>query len=150
MCSVLKVGSPPVTDARSALLNSGYKVSQWLGDKHAFKTNAPYNVMWGMVVAHAKRYIETHQKEEESNATEDSNRLFKRDIVFAKNFPTEFDFSTHPNALLSSRQTGVSKFPQNAMPNWGPGSLPSKVAKKDRKRNSGSDSEVSCKEPKVE
>ncbi|KAL0218396.1 hypothetical protein P9112_004049 [Eukaryota sp. TZLM1-RC] len=124
MSSILKVSSPPAVSARSALINAGFKVSQWHGDRRAFKTNAPLEYVWGMLVDHAK-------------TIEDKKPCEKRDVVFSKDLPSEFDFTVKDSAKLSSRATGVSKFPLNPAPFWGPGSLPSKVGK----RTCGSDEE---------
>ncbi|KAL0241785.1 hypothetical protein GEMRC1_007020 [Eukaryota sp. GEM-RC1] len=136
MCSVLKISSPPSIDARSALLNKGFLVCQWHGDRKAFKTNAPWKTVWSMVVSHGKEFLKGVEWDEKDA------KYHKRAIIFSKDWESDWDWSRNDGALLSSRKTGVKKFPQNPEPYWGPGSLPTNDKKlSDRKRRSSEDSE---------
>jgi hypothetical protein len=110
LCGTLHCVSPPQLAVRSALLHLGHRVSISHCDANAIKTDAPHHVVWDImrtwVAANPVKYISPH-----SPAAP----------ILARAVSTpNISFERHPDALAQSKERGISRFPENPQPNWGP------------------------------
>ena len=111
---MVKVGTGKMTNFRSALLNSGYKVSLSHASKMALKTNAPNDFIWGMMRAWEKlNPVKKDKLDKFSTAYK---------ILENENIPTypNISFELHPDANPASRMSRLKRFQMNPAPNWGP------------------------------
>lgn len=85
------------------------QVSSSHADKDALKTDATPDVMWDILRA----WIKLHPV-----------KAVKADSVATRLLAVEpkreHSFKLHPEANPSSRASGISRFQQNPLPNWGP------------------------------
>lgn len=113
LCSVLKLQCIQIIKLRSALLHSGYKVSFSHACKTSIKTNAPSRVVWD-ILRYWQKLNPVHAKHIEKNP------IIK--VMLSKEPENTYDFDNiHPEANPNSRKRALARFPNNPMPNWGPG-----------------------------
>lgn len=113
LCSVLKLQCIQVVKLRSALLHAGYKVSFSHTCKTSIKTNAPPKVLWDIM----RNWAKIHPVKE---IHIQKNPVIK--VMLSKEPETTYNLDDiHPEANPSSRQRALARFPNNPMPNWGPG-----------------------------
>lgn len=113
LCSILKLQCIQIIKLRSALLHAGYKVSFSHACKTSIKTDAPNNVLWD-ILRNWSKVNPIHPKHIEKNP------IIK--AMLRKEAETSYNFDEiHPEANPSSRRRALARFPNNPMPNWGPG-----------------------------
>lgn len=113
LCSVLKLQCIQIVKLRSAILHAGFNVSFSHACKTSVKTNAPANVIWDIMRNWAKQNPVSEKHIEK-------NPIIR--VMLSKEPENTYNFEEiHPEANPSSRQRGLSRFPDNPMPNWGPG-----------------------------
>lgn len=99
---------PPLLDAHSALLNSGYKVSISHTCPTALKTDAPIEFIWDMF----KEWIKKNPIKNTSN--EAAQKILQAPQTYT------IDFTRHPSAKPPSKSSGLTRFQENPTRNWGP------------------------------
>ncbi|XP_015179469.1 PREDICTED: probable tRNA (guanine(26)-N(2))-dimethyltransferase [Polistes dominula] len=111
--SLVKCITPPMILFRSALLNAGYKVSYSHANKFSIKTDAPTDVIWDIVRAWEKLHPAKRPKENVPNKHQALN-------ILDSPMKLNISFELHPEANPFSRRTGLLRFPENPVENWGP------------------------------
>lgn len=101
--------TPSLVDIRSGLLNAGYQVSSSHADKDALKTDASADVMWDVMRSWTKLHPVKKMPADSTAAR-----------LLAKDPKVQHSFERHPDANPKSRASGISRFQQNPLPNWGP------------------------------
>ncbi|XP_038064198.1 tRNA (guanine(26)-N(2))-dimethyltransferase-like [Patiria miniata] len=103
---------PPMKKFRSALLNAGYQVSLSHITAEAVKTNAPHSVIWDIV----KEWVKQNPTPRKRKLEEDciSN------VILNKEARITVSFDVRQDAMPMSHKQGMTRFPANPAPNWGP------------------------------
>lgn len=96
---------------RSAYLNSGHKVSLSHCNPRAIKSDAPIEFFWKVFA----KWI-TESAIDNSKLSVTGQKIY----AFAVGQSEEIKLERHPDANPPSRQSGLSRFPENPLPNWGP------------------------------
>jgi tRNA (guanine26-N2/guanine27-N2)-dimethyltransferase len=97
---------------RSAILNGGYKVSYTHMNKTSIKTNAPAKFIWDVMrIWQSKHPISKKRSVKSTPAT----------TILGKSTDFEVSFEYNAEANPESKKLGLLRFPQNPLPNWGPG-----------------------------
>lgn len=94
---------------RSALLNTGYKVSFSHACKDSLKTNAPSSVIWDIV----RSWIKLHPIKRDLIGTPGG-------IILEKSIKTTINFESHPEAEPESQSQKLVRFQKNPTSHWGP------------------------------
>lgn len=110
LCATLHCTTPSQVQVRSALMHLGYRVSISHANPLALKTDAPTSVVWDVMRAWVKLNPVKNIKDGAPGAT-----ILARDIA-----TPDISFEAHPDAIPQSRKQGISRFPDNPEPNWGP------------------------------
>ena len=110
LSGTLRCTVPKQVQVRSALLNLGYRVSISHANPNAIKTNAPAQVVWDIMRTWVKEAPVKNIKAGAPAAV-----LLERPIT-----TENISFEIHPEAVPQSRKTGITRFPENPAPNWGP------------------------------
>ncbi|XP_022089440.1 tRNA (guanine(26)-N(2))-dimethyltransferase-like isoform X2 [Acanthaster planci] len=103
---------PPIKKFRSALLNAGYQVSLSHITAEAIKTNAPHTVIWDIV----KEWVKQNPVSRKRKLEDDSISS----VILSKEARTEVSFDVRNDAIPGSQKQGITRFPANPAPNWGP------------------------------
>lgn len=112
LMSIVKCITPPILLFRSALLNAGYNVSYSHACKTSIKTDAPNSVIWDIVRSWEKQHpVNPHRLSVDSPGIRILNGTITADV----------SFEHHPLANPASRQNKLTRFQQNPIVNWGPG-----------------------------
>lgn len=103
----------PILKLRSALLFAGYRVSFSHASKTSIKTDAPSSVLWDILRCWEKMHpIKPERKLEGMPLTK----------ILSKQSEKSYNLSEiHELANPESRKDCLSRFPENPMPFWGPG-----------------------------
>ncbi|XP_026481589.1 probable tRNA (guanine(26)-N(2))-dimethyltransferase [Ctenocephalides felis] len=112
LCSTLHIETIPIITLRSALLNSGYKVSYSHACKTSIKTDAPMQFLWDV--------LRTWEKEHPVK----KSRLIPNvpvTNILQQPIQNEINFKLHKDANPVSRKMGFARFPENPTAHWGPG-----------------------------
>ncbi|XP_076546981.1 tRNA (guanine(26)-N(2))-dimethyltransferase [Osmia lignaria lignaria] len=112
LMSIVKCITPPMLVFRSALLNAGFNVSYSHACKTSIKTDAPNSVIWDIVRAWEKRNPVTPNRLPDNSPGK---------WILKKPIDTDVSFEYHPLANPVSRQNKLTRFQQNPIVNWGPG-----------------------------
>jgi tRNA (guanine26-N2/guanine27-N2)-dimethyltransferase len=110
--SILKTSCPPLLAVKSAFLNAGHRVSISHCDPRAIKTDAPTDFFWATMKAWI---IETKAL--------DLNKIPKDSIahrILTREYSQPVDLTRHEAANPPSRKAGLTRFPENPVPFWGP------------------------------
>ncbi|KAK6642921.1 hypothetical protein RUM43_004423 [Polyplax serrata] len=107
----LKVPTIPIMKMRSAILNGNYKVSFSHASRQSIKTNAPMTFIWDIMREWAKENTTTKKPEVPGVV----NYLLSQPV---KN---QIDFSLRPDANPLSREMRLTRYQENPLPFWGPG-----------------------------
>lgn len=114
MASSIHSITPKLFDIKSALLNSGFKVSISHTFPQSIKTNAPVKIVWSIFicwVAHKSPEYDLNHK----------NDIIKN--IFKINEQMEssgWSFLKNPNATPDSIKNNLCRFQENPTKNWGP------------------------------
>lgn len=101
--------SPGMLKFRSALLNTGYKVSFSHACRDSLKTDAPSSVIWDIV----RSWIKLHPIKRDLIGTPGG-------IILEKSIKTTINFESHPEAEPESRSQKLVRFQKNPTSHWGP------------------------------
>eukprot|EP00210_Caulerpa_lentillifera_P003270 g3121.t1 len=107
MCQTVNAVVPKMDYFTSAIVEAGFKVSGTHCAPVAFKTNAPFELLWDMIRAWIK--------EQPISKVHDPNTAIGR--LLNKEMKYNVKFSNRP--MSSSRKAGVTRFVQNP-DHWGP------------------------------
>lgn len=119
MTKVLRCPIPPMAQARSALMNAGYRVSYTHACKNSLKTDAPNSFIWNML----RRWVEVNSTKKEMV----NNCPGK--VILSKPCSDEVSFEIRSDQEPLSMKGNMLRFQANPERNWGPKSKPpSKVA----------------------
>jgi tRNA (guanine26-N2/guanine27-N2)-dimethyltransferase len=144
LSGTLHVETPSMIMIRSAILNGGYKVSYTHMNKTSIKTNAPAKFIWDVMrIWQSKHPISKKRSVKSTPAT----------TILGKSTDFEVSFEYNAEANPESKKLGLLRFPQNPLPNWGPGTRATAMIgdnqgdKRERnqgkrKRDTSNDSEV--------
>lgn len=111
LCSTIRSETMSMLQFRSALLNSGYRVSLSHAFKKSIKTDAPASFVWDVV----RTWQQSHPVKAE--------RLTNVGRAILSIPPSgTVSFDIHPSANPNSRQMGLVRYQENPRPYWGPGS----------------------------
>lgn len=83
LCHALGCQSPPMNVIRSALVNAGYRVSQYHKEAQAIKTDAPNRIVWDIMRAWCKNHPPKGQKSKKKVHRKRKNEL--NDFLKKKN-----------------------------------------------------------------
>lgn len=111
LASTLHSIVPPVIDIHSALINAGYRVSQFHHEPYAVKTDAPPQVVWDIMRSFCALHPPTGSKHRKNHQV--------ADLILAKPIVTQVDF-TPVQSVIDARALEVARFPPNPEENWGP------------------------------
>jgi tRNA (guanine26-N2/guanine27-N2)-dimethyltransferase len=111
LASVLHSKVPTVIEIQSAIVNAGYRVSQFHHEPHAIKTDAPQQLVWDIMRSYCKMNPPVGSKHRTNNAVSES--------ILGKAISTVIDFTPAPS-VLEKRALEVARFPPNPEDNWGP------------------------------
>jgi len=111
LCGALKCFTPPAIKYRSAILNSGYRVSLSHAAESSIKTDAPASFIWDLMRAWVKEAAVNPKRMVEGSVSQK---------ILSVEPKTEIDFSPHPEATTPSQIQGLKRFPPNPEANWGP------------------------------
>ncbi|KAJ0175313.1 hypothetical protein K1T71_009454 [Dendrolimus kikuchii] len=103
----------PMLLMRSAILNSGYKVSYSHAAKLSIKTDAPAQVIWDIIRTWEKSHPAKPAKLEADQVAR---------YILSQEIKTQVDLSERSDANPMSRKDGRLRFQFNPAPYWGPGS----------------------------
>ncbi|XP_063223376.1 tRNA (guanine(26)-N(2))-dimethyltransferase isoform X2 [Bacillus rossius redtenbacheri] len=110
LCAVVHCETMPMLAFRSALLNTGHRVSFSHACRQSIKTDAPAEVVWDVV----RHWVRTHPVR--------SERLVgAAAAILGKKPATSIDMTTVPEANPPSRQLKLVRFQENPRRHWGPG-----------------------------
>ncbi|KAJ3644543.1 hypothetical protein Zmor_022268 [Zophobas morio] len=112
LSGTLHVETPSMVAVRSAILNSGYRVSYTHMNKTSIKTDAPGRLLWDIM-----RTWESQHPVNQKRLVENSPGT----NILAKKIEFGVSFEYHSEASPESKKLGFLRFQQNPMPNWGPG-----------------------------
>ncbi|XP_078483259.1 tRNA (guanine(26)-N(2))-dimethyltransferase [Ciona intestinalis] len=107
----LRCGSPSAKLIRSAILNSGYRVSSFHGRVNSIKTDAPSTFIWDVMRTWGKSQNIKMEKLKEDSA---AKFILNKAIV-----TKQIDFTDHKEADPVSKVKGITRFPELPA-NWGP------------------------------
>jgi tRNA (guanine26-N2/guanine27-N2)-dimethyltransferase len=110
LCHTLRLSCPPIATVRSAILNANYQVSQSHCDANALKTDAPVDFLYDMLKAWIKK----------ENVKSKLGKDAVMDFMLSKEPKYEIDWTLRESTKLSSKKTGITKFPPNPEKFWGP------------------------------
>ena len=57
LCATANQRTIPMTDFKSAVINAGYRISNFHKDPLAIKTDAPNGVLWDIIRAYSIQYV---------------------------------------------------------------------------------------------
>ncbi|KAJ8714377.1 hypothetical protein PYW07_002602 [Mythimna separata] len=103
----------PMLVMRSAILNSGYKVSYSHASRMSIKTAAPSQVVWDII----RTWEKTHPAKPAKLAADPVARFILTQDIKTQNI----DLSPRGDANPTSRRDGRLRFQYNPTPHWGPG-----------------------------
>jgi tRNA (guanine26-N2/guanine27-N2)-dimethyltransferase len=113
LCSILKLETIPMNKFRSALLHAGYQVSSSHACKTSVKTNAPSSVLWDILRCWEKIHPVKPARKIDGTPLK---------AILAKEPENSYNLmENHPMAEPESKKEGLSRFPENPAPFWGPG-----------------------------
>jgi len=107
MCKNIHAVVPNLNYFTSAIVHQGYRVSLTHCNPKAFKTDAPFDLLWDIIRAWIK--------EQPLNRSHDANTPIGR--LLAKEIQHDVKFSNRP--VSSARKAGVARFVPNPA-QWGP------------------------------
>ena len=119
IAKTLRAQAPNMVEMRSAVINAGYRVSQSHTNPLAVKTDAPSEVVWDIMRCSVR------DRRPVKMAPQDTVQA----AILGKAPTLEANFTRCAGAATSS----VPRFLPNPEENWGPGSLPCKSSKKQKK-----------------
>jgi tRNA (guanine26-N2/guanine27-N2)-dimethyltransferase len=103
----------PMVEMKAALINAGYRVSNFHKDPVAIKTDAPNGVLWDIMRAFVKK--------SPSDGVSKKKKLQAGTVAIlekANSTSIEVDF-TIPECLMGEKKRAL-RFPPNPEANWGP------------------------------
>ena len=121
---------PPTAVFRSAILNSGYKVSFSHVAEKSIKTDAPPSVIWDIMRAWA---VESKVKVREEGTVGGD--------IMRKESTHTVSFALHPDAVASSQKQALVRYAPNPEPEWGP------KARAGKRKTLTKDKANPCKKP---
>lgn len=116
---VLRMPSFKMKEFVSAILNSGYKVSPTHASKNGIKTNAPYSILWSILLARAKAHPINIEHLPENHPARVILSKSISDIV-EPHSSLEIDFKIHPDSTFESEKANVLRYQHNPSQFWGP------------------------------
>lgn len=150
----LRFGTIPSADFRSAILNAGYEVSQSHTNADSFKTTAPVELIWDIILTWVRASEKPDEQDAEQNgekngddqteAAEDkiedktegdqqdvkTNQKSKKSkhpsnlMVSNRKVETVVSFEYNPKELPPSRRMNLLRYQMNPTKYWGPKSFP--------------------------
>lgn len=114
MTKVLRCSIPSMPQARSAILNAGYRVSYSHACKGSVKTDAPDSFMWNML----KKWIE-------SNPIKGDMNVCPGKVILSKPCDDEVNFEIRNDQEPLSMKNNMLRYQENPERNWGPKPKPS-------------------------
>uniref|UniRef100_A0A060T461 tRNA (guanine(26)-N(2))-dimethyltransferase n=1 Tax=Blastobotrys adeninivorans TaxID=409370 RepID=A0A060T461_BLAAD len=111
---VIKAPSPDMTTVASALLNSGYKVSETHCKATCLKTDAPYEFIWDLL----RQWCEKNKKDPMASLKEGTPGY----NIMTKPSTSQVSFETNEQAkeMEARRKSKLVRFQMNPTENWGP------------------------------
>jgi len=113
LCSTMNCKGIPMIDMQSALINAGYRVSNFHKEPMAVKTDAPNAVLWDILRAFVKKSPQDGVGKKKKLRAGSVAILEK-----ANNTSLVIDFT--PPASLTGEKKKALRFPPNPEANWGP------------------------------
>jgi tRNA (guanine26-N2/guanine27-N2)-dimethyltransferase len=113
LCSTMNCKGMPMIEMKAALINAGYRVSNFHKDPIAIKTDAPNGVLWDIMRAFVKKSTDDGVSKKKKLQASSVIILEKKN-----NTDIEVDF-TIPECLLGEKKKAL-RFPPNPEANWGP------------------------------
>jgi tRNA (guanine26-N2/guanine27-N2)-dimethyltransferase len=113
LCSVMNCKGMPMLEMKAALMNAGYRVSNFHKDPIAIKTDAPNAVLWDIMRAFVKK-SPSDGVSKKKKLPPSSKVILEKD----NNTDLVIDF-TIPASLLEDKKKAL-RFPPNPEANWGP------------------------------
>lgn len=113
LCSTMNCKGMPMIEMKAALINAGYRVSNFHKDPIAIKTDAPNGVLWDIMRAFVKK--------SPSDGISKKKKLQASSVIImekSNNTDIVVDF-TVPECLLGEKKKAL-RFPPNPEANWGP------------------------------
>lgn len=120
LCNVVHCSPIKDLEIRSALLNSGYKVSLSPFMKNSIKTDAPNHILWDIVRTYVKKNPVNPKRLTEGSPAR---------TILDQEPSVEISFDLHPDANPKSRADGLVRFQQNPEKDWGPKARPKRSEK---------------------
>lgn len=118
MTKILRCTLPSMPQARSAILNAGYRVSYSHACRGSIKTDAPDSFMWNML----KKWVE-------SNPIKGEIHDGPQKAILSKPCNEDVSFEIRNDQEPLSMKTNMLRYQENPERNWGPKPRPSsKVA----------------------
>lgn len=142
---VLKFSTIPSADFRSAILNASYEVSQSHTNADSFKTTAPVELIWDIILTWVRaagskpnenggdqsEKIEGDSHDEDDEEVKSNNQNGRKDkrppsnqMVLNRKVETAISFEYNPKELPPSRRMNLLRFQMNPTKYWGPKSFP--------------------------
>uniref|UniRef100_A0A1B6IPS7 tRNA (guanine(26)-N(2))-dimethyltransferase n=1 Tax=Homalodisca liturata TaxID=320908 RepID=A0A1B6IPS7_9HEMI len=112
LCTKLHCQAIPLIDIRSAILNTGYRVSSSHAAPTAIKTNAPSKIIWDIM----RCWVHMNPVSQKRLVT---GSVAAAIILEPPNLIANFDI--HPKARPSSSMRKLLRYQPNPEKNWGPG-----------------------------
>jgi tRNA (guanine26-N2/guanine27-N2)-dimethyltransferase len=113
----LKLPCPSLVEFRSAILNSGHRVSLSHCCKQSIKTDAPPAVLWDIMRCFAQKQF-PNKAWPRPLPTEGTASAADR--ILSQESQIKVDFTIHPQANPESRKQKLVRFQENPEKNWGP------------------------------
>ena len=143
LCSTMNCKGMPMIEMKAALINAGYRVSNFHKDPIAIKTDAPNAVLWDIMRAYVKKSpndgVSKKKKLQASSVT-----ILEK----ANNTDIKVDF-TIPPSLLGEKKKAL-RFPPNPEANWGPKRRAGRPPVAESKSEEDEKSSPSNKKPKTD
>jgi len=115
LSSILRCDAPPVNMLRSAIMNSGFRVSLFHGKERSIKTDAPAQLIWDIM----KKWLDFENNESLKKRVDKMDEKPAKHI-FSKPIVSEnIDLTIRDDCISQTSKLKIKRFPM--MPsNWGP------------------------------
>lgn len=123
LTKVLRCSLPSMAQARSAIMNAGYRVSYSHACKGSVKTDAPNSFMWNLL----RKWIEMNSLKKEMNNCPGK-------VIISKPCDEEISFEIRKDQEPLSMKGNMLRYQENPERNWGPKSKPSSKVKNNVKK----------------
>jgi tRNA (guanine26-N2/guanine27-N2)-dimethyltransferase len=132
LCGFIKCPSPSMDIIRSAILNSGFRVSYSHAQKSSIKTDAPPSFLWDVM----KKWNQDHPVEKAGGKkpNKEDNKKYQEQLLSQPIKHTDISFELRKDAQPNSKLKEFLRYQVNPERDWGPKPRPDNKKSKDQKR----------------